>query len=170
MLWINLFLITILAICVVTDIKERKIYNKVILPSLIFAFVANFMIYGWSGISTATVGFLLGLAILFIPFYLGGMGAGDVKLLAVIGALKGTSFVFTTAIYMAIVGAIIALLIMLFHKDQAKKLFYYFYARKTGLSMPNMVDKNSLKTTYPYGVAIALGAILALAFQELPFL
>ncbi|UTW70504.1 prepilin peptidase [Anaerobacillus sp. HL2] len=72
------------------------------------------------------VGFFSRFSNLIYPFLFRGMGAGDVKLLAVIGALKGTSFVFTTAIYMAIVGAIIALLIMLFHKDQAKKDFLLY--------------------------------------------
>ncbi len=170
MIAINLFLIIVLAVCVVTDVKSRKIYNKVIFPSLVIAFIANFVIYGFSGVSAALVGFFLGLAILLIPFLLGGMGAGDVKLLAFIGALKGTSFVFITAIYMAIIGAIIALAIVVFRKGWAKKCLYFLYGKKCGLAVPLIFDKKSLTATYPYGVAIALGAIFALVFQELPFL
>lgn len=169
-LWINLVLITVLIICVVTDLKSRRIYNKVIFPSLLFALLANVLINGWSGLTSTLVGFLLGLAILFIPFYFGGMGAGDVKLLALIGALKGTSFVFDTAIYMALFGAVIALAILLFQRGFAKKILYYLYGRKCGVSMPVLFEKNSLTATYPYGVAIALGAITALTLQELTFL
>lgn len=170
MISINLFLVTILIICVVTDIRKRKIYNKVIFPSLIIAAVINVFMDGFNGITTTLVGFSLGIAILFIPFYLGGMGAGDVKLLAFIGALKGTSFVFITAIYMALVGGIIALAILLFRKGWAKNAIYYLVGRKFGLSIPLSFDKQALTTTYPYGVAISLGAVFALVFQELPFL
>ncbi|WP_245741886.1 A24 family peptidase [Anaerobacillus arseniciselenatis] len=170
MIAINLFLITVLAVCVVTDLKSRKIYNKVIFPSLVIAFIANFFIYGFSGVTTAVIGFFLGLAILIIPFLLGGMGAGDVKLLAFIGALKGTSFVFITAIYMAIIGAIIALAIVVLRKGWAKNWLYFLYGRKCGLDVPLTFDNRSMKATYPYGVAIALGAVFTLVFQELPFL
>ncbi len=166
LIWINLFLLLILAICTVTDLKSRKIYNKVIFPSLIFAIVANFILFSWSGLFETILGFALGLVILFIPFYLGGMGAGDVKLLAVIGALKGVSFVYLTAIYMAIVGAIIALVILLFKKGWAKTIFYYFYSKKHGLSIPLLLHRKALTDTYPYGVAIATGAVMALVLQE----
>lgn len=170
MISINLFLLSILTICVVTDVRSRKIYNKVIFPSLIFAVAVNVFMYGLSGITTTVIGFSLGIAILFIPFYLGGMGAGDVKLLAFIGALKGTSFVFTTAIYMALVGGVIALAILLFRKGWAKNTYYYLVGKKFGVSIPLTFDKQALKATYPYGVAISLGAVFALVFQELPFL
>ncbi len=170
MILINLFLIIILSICVFTDVKSRRIYNKVIFPSLLIALLLNLIIDGWNGMSTTVIGFFLGLAILIIPFFFGGMGAGDVKLLAFIGALKGTSFVFMTAVYMAIAGAIIAIGILVFRKGYAKKSLYFLYGKKCGLPTPSAFDTSSLKVKYPYGVAIALGAIFALVFQELPSL
>lgn len=160
MIWINLLLLIVLLICLITDLKSRKIYNKVLFPTLVIAFIGHFMISGWAGVGTAALGFLLGLAILLIPFLLGGMGAGDVKLLAVIGALKGSTFVFTTAIYMALVGGIIALVIILIKNGRAKGLFYHFWAKKHGIDLP--YQKNALSATFPYGVAIVAGALLAL--------
>lgn len=170
MISINLFLITILIICVVTDLRKRKIYNKVIFPSLILAVVINIFMDGFTGITTTVIGFSVGIAILFIPFYLGGMGAGDVKLLAFIGALKGTSFVLVTAVYMAIVGGIIALAILLFRKGWAKNALFYLIGKKYGVSIPLSFNKQALRATYPYGVAISIGAVFALVFQELPLL
>ncbi|RXJ01903.1 hypothetical protein DS745_08695 [Anaerobacillus alkaliphilus] len=164
MLWINLLLLVLLLICLITDLKSRKIYNKVLFPTLAFAFVANITISGWSGLGSVLVGFLVGLAILLIPFLLGGMGAGDVKLLAVIGALKGSEFVFTTALYMALVGGVIALIIILMKKGRAKGLLYYLAARKHGIELP--YEKSALAAKYPYGVAIVAGALFALFIQE----
>ncbi|WNF36972.1 prepilin peptidase [Bacillaceae bacterium IKA-2] len=160
MFWINILLLIVLVICLITDLKSRKIYNKVLFPTLVIAFVGHFMISGWAGVGSASLGFLLGLAILLIPFLLGGMGAGDVKLLAVIGALKGSAFVLTTAIYMALVGGIIALVIILSKKGRAKGLFYHFWAKKHGIDL--LYEKSALSATFPYGVAIVAGALLAL--------
>ena len=167
MVLVNSFLIVILVICVVTDLRERKIYNKIIFPSLLVAFIANFAIAGWAGIMSALLGFIVGLLVLFIPYYFGGIGAGDVKLLALIGALKGASFVFYTAIYMALIGAVIALAIIFFKRGWAKKMVYYLYGRRHGMPMEFMKDKSALTATYPYGVAIALGASIVLTFGEL---
>lgn len=159
MTWINLLLLMVLLICLITDLKSRKIYNKVLFPTLALAFIGHFIISGWAGLSTTFLGFLLGLAILLIPFLLGGMGAGDVKLLAVIGALKGSTFVLTTAIYMALVGGVIALVIILIKKGRAKGLFYHFWAKRHGIDIP--YEKSALSATFPYGVAIVAGALLA---------
>lgn len=167
-MWINIFLILLLTICVFTDLKERKIYNKIIYPSIIIAFVAHFIMNGWSGLGSSLLGFTVGLALLLIPYLLGGIGAGDVKLLACIGAIKGSSFVFDTAIYMAVLGAIIALAIILFQRGiftGVKSLFYVLFGLRHGVRVPLGFSKNSLSLTYPYGVAIAGGAICTLFFK-----
>lgn len=164
-MWFDLVLLIVLSICLVTDLKARKIYNNVIFPSLILSFLLNFIFNGWSGIEASFVGFLTGLGILLIPYLLGGMGAGDVKLLALIGALKGATFVVTTAIYMALIGGFLALCIFLFRKGvmkRVKSISYSLYGYKYGLKIPLALDKDALKTSYPYGVAIAGGSVFSL--------
>jgi prepilin peptidase CpaA len=167
-IWINIILLTMLAICVVTDIKSRKIYNIILFPVLLLALVLNVITGGLSGLAAALIGFATGLGILLIPYLMGGMGAGDVKLLAVIGALKGTGFVFDASIYMALVGACIALWAMLFHRETAiwcRSVFYFIYGLKHGMRIPIASPKGALTMTYPYGVAIACGALIALAWE-----
>ena len=161
----DILLVTILLICVITDLKSRKIYNKVIFPGLLVAVVLHLIMGGWAGLISSLIGFGVGLAILFIPYMLGGMGAGDVKLLALIGALKGAVFVLNTAVYMAIVGGLIAVAILIFRKgfiERMKSIFYFFYGLRYGTRIPLGMNKNSLSATYPYGVAIAAGAVIAL--------
>ncbi|WP_017754553.1 A24 family peptidase [Calidifontibacillus oryziterrae] len=162
---VNGILIIVLLICIVTDLKERKIYNKVIFPALLLAFLYQAMTGGWNGLQSAFFGFLVGLGVLLIPYLLGGMGAGDVKLLALIGALKGTVFVLNTAIYMALIGGIIALFILLFRKgviERIKGILYFLHARRYGLKTPILLNKEALTATYPYGLAIAGGAFVSL--------
>jgi prepilin peptidase CpaA len=164
-LLINSLLITILVICLFTDLKNRKIYNKVIFPGLVFAMVLNGLSGGWVGLLNSIEGFFIGLGILLIPYLMGGMGAGDVKLLGLVGALKGTVFVLYTSIYMALIGGLIALGILLFRKglyQRLRSIFYYMIGKRYGLKIPLVFSTGVMKTTYPYGVAIAGGAFLSL--------
>ncbi|MCF6411250.1 A24 family peptidase [Pseudalkalibacillus salsuginis] len=160
----NIILVIVLVICVITDVRKRLIYNKVIFPALILSFSLHFIISGLSGFGVSFLGFLTGYGILLIPYFMGGMGAGDVKLLALVGALKGPAFVLNTSIYMALLGGVLALGILVFSGGAFKRLKYYFhwlYGKKNGLKVPLALTKDSMKATYPYGVAIAGGAILS---------
>ncbi|MFZ3577020.1 A24 family peptidase [Virgibacillus sp. DJP39] len=161
---LNLLLIIVLVICVITDLKSRKIYNNVIFPSLLLAFLLNGILLGWSGLFSSLLGFSCGLVILLIPYLMGGMGAGDVKLLALIGAIKGSSFVFISAIYMGFIGGLIGLIILLLRKgafQRLKSITYSISGITYGMRIPLGLDKEGLESTYPYGLAIAGGAALA---------
>ncbi|WP_043933103.1 A24 family peptidase [Bacillus sp. EB01] len=158
-----ILLFLLLLICTITDIRERRIYNKVLLPFLIIAFLVNGITSGWDGLEMALFGTFVGFGILLIPYLMGGMGAGDVKLLAVIGALMGAKFVALSAIYMAIAGGLFALLIIAVKKSPKqliKNLFFSLIGRVNGFKIPVLIDKDSMKATYPYGVAIAAGAVI----------
>lgn len=162
-MWSNLLLFVLLAVCIVTDIRKRKIYNAVLFPVLAAAFIMNTCFSGLPGLEDSLLGGVAGFGILLLPYLLGGMGAGDVKLLAVIGAIKGIVFVLMAAFYMAIAGGIIALFVLLFKKGIRKRLnqiVYCFHGMQNGISFSPFSDKEGLRTTYPYGLAIAAGAII----------
>jgi prepilin peptidase CpaA len=96
------------------------------------------------------------------------MGAGDVKLLALVGALKGTFFVLTASFYMALVGAVIALAVLLCRKGtvaRLRQIVFSLYVLSYGVKIPLFVDKSSFSAVYPYGVAIAGGVILCLGYE-----
>jgi len=167
-MWINAVLILVLIISVFTDLKSRKIYNKVIFPGLAAAFTIHFLLGGWVELGEATIGCFIGLGVLLIPYLLGGMGAGDVKLLALVGALKGTYFVLAASVYMALIGAVIALAVLLSRKGTVAKLrqiVFSLYGLRYGVKVPLFVEKPSFSAAYPYGVAIAGGVILCLGYE-----
>ncbi|GHH96690.1 A24 family peptidase [Neobacillus kokaensis] len=155
-------LLAVLAISVYTDLKSRKIYNKLIYPVLILGFIFHLIQGGWEGLAFSIAGFFMGAFILIIPFFLGGIGAGDVKLLALVGALKGWVFVIYTGIYMSLIGGVIALFLILFGKGMIQKLFIYLVGLRNKQNMPYVFNQQK---TYPYGVAIAGGAILTLFLE-----
>jgi prepilin peptidase CpaA len=158
----NYLLLILLIICVITDLRERKIYNAVLLPCLLIAWILHTVMGGIHGLLDAMLGAVVGLAILLIPFLLGGMGAGDVKLLAVIGAIKGIGFVLTASVYMALAGGIMAIFVLLFRKgfkQRITRIIYFLHGLFNGIKLSILEDHEAMKTTYPYGVAIAAGAL-----------
>ncbi|WP_088007104.1 A24 family peptidase [Indiicoccus explosivorum] len=162
---LDIFLLLILAVCVITDVKSRKIYNKVIYPALLVTFAYHLFTGGVDALGQSFIGFLIGFGLLLIPYMMGGMGAGDVKLLALVGALKGGAFVFESFFYIAIIGAAIALGIIVFRSGVLKQLMFALLSFRTKGATRALLPKGSLTATYPYGVAIAGGAVLCLVFQ-----
>ncbi|WP_373231872.1 prepilin peptidase [Cohnella sp.] len=162
-MWTHIVLLIVLSICVITDLKNRKIYNIVIFPAMVFAFLFHVLSDGWAGLGFSLLGFTLGLAILIIPFLMGGMGAGDVKLLALVGALQGAEFVFSAAVYMALIGSVMALAIVLF-KDGIRERLQFAGFILICLRFRIRPNLQGYWTTgaYPYGVAIAGGAAVCL--------
>ncbi|MCT4595108.1 MAG: prepilin peptidase [Anaeromicrobium sp.] len=168
-MWFDFLMIIILIICVITDIRERRIYNKIIFPGLIIGFLSHGLLAGPKSLYSSFIGFLLGFSILLIPYLLGGMGAGDVKLLALVGALKGPSFVFHTSIYMALIGGLIAIILLIFQKrlhTTLKSFYYHICSLKYGIKPHSLISTNDLSNTYPYGTAIAAGALINLLLER----
>lgn len=164
----DLILVVVLAICFITDLRHQKIYNKVIFPSLIAAVLLHFIIDGYSGLRLSLVGFAAGFSILLIPYLLGGIGAGDVKFLAFIGAVKGSYFAINTALYMALIGGAIALVIIISHKEFIrffKGLILWVFSMFHGIRYKLELPTSVFLKKYPYGVAIAGGAVICLVFK-----
>ena len=158
----DLMLVIILMTCLITDLKKRRIYNLVLLPALLFGFSYNFLIGGWSGLWQSLLGLAVGMSILIIPFICGGMGAGDVKLLAVIGAVKGPLFVFYTAIGMGLAGGATALIILIYQRRLMSLISGFLQGVWLLLNTRFKVFSFELereKIMFPYGLAIVIGAM-----------
>ncbi|HZX47359.1 MAG TPA: A24 family peptidase, partial [Clostridia bacterium] len=108
-----ILLVSILIICTITDIKERKIHNPVLLLALIMALLLNSHEAGPSGAIDTLKGLLLGTGLFFIPYLLGWLGAGDAKLTGIIGAFGGWQFALCSILLTAVVGGIISLYLLI---------------------------------------------------------
>ena len=107
----------------------------------------------------------MGFGLLLIPYMLGGMGAGDVKLMGAIGALMGTSFVLNAFVYIALIGGLISLFIISRHMgivNFLKALIFSLIINKKDLGSILIDNKKKSKLSFPYGVAIVLGTFFQL--------
>lgn len=155
-------LITVIIIAGYYDLKWRRIPNWLILPGLVTGFLLQAVSGGFPALTNALQGWLLGMALLMIPFILRGMGAGDVKLLGVVGAMQGWVFVVNTFLWMAVWGGIMAIIALL-ASGRIQILVLQlgaFYYPPWQVKLAVLKHKTSEeKVTIPYGVAIGLGVI-----------
>ena len=98
-----------------TDLHARRIPNWLTFGSTALAFAFHFSNGGPEAVQHSATGWATGL-FLFMPlFLLGGMGGGDVKLLAALGAWLGPRDAFWLAIYASMAGGIMAVLLAIRH-------------------------------------------------------
>ena len=182
----NALLIILIATSGFWDLKERRIPNTITFTGIMLGILINLMAEGGAGLMRAILGLFAGLAIFFLPFVMGGMGAGDVKLMGAIGALMGWEFSLMTALYSAIVGGVMVLVHLLYTgklRETLKKMLYSLivlllqFASRLGYNetvykVHEKFSKNGndhKKVYIPYGVAIAGGAILVLVAYKQGF-
>ncbi|HHW17283.1 MAG TPA: prepilin peptidase [Firmicutes bacterium] len=110
------------------DIRTGRVPNAITFSALVLGFILNSYYLGAPGFIDAFTGALVGAMLLLIPFLLGGMGAGDVKILAAVGALNGARFTFSTFLYGAVVGGIIGLVLTLARRKMRPVLTGLFVA------------------------------------------
>ena len=141
------------SVAAIIDVLSRRIPNWVTFGAFFGGVLINAWLYGADGILGAMAGAALG-ALLLLPLYLiHAMGAGDVKLLAGLGALLGPQLLFSVAIYGALVGGLISVVILLARGRLFVALEEIFVQRRP----PTLSG-----ATAPYGVAIASGVYLSL--------
>ena len=117
---------------------------------------------GGDGLLFSFGGLALGIAIFFVPYLMGGMGAGDAKLMGAVGAIVGPKGVLIASLYSAIVGGVYALIILLFNIQYLRGFFARsattvksFALTRNFIPIPAAETENKPKLCY--GIAIGLG-------------
>lgn len=149
------------------DLRTRRIPNYLTLGAALAGLAYNLVFFGWEGLLDGVLGLLLGFAFLILPYIFGGMGAGDVKALASLGAWLGPTATLYLCCYMGIAGGLMALGVL------AWKGILWQKIRRGGIFLQNLILFQSFGNAgvstpiqetagIPYGVAIALGMMVLL--------
>ncbi len=156
----------VMATVMVADLRAGRIPNKLTYPAAVAGLVLHLGaavqdpgMAWWSGLRDSAAGFALGFVVLFLGFMFGGIGGGDVKACAALGALSGLGTTIYGLLYMGLLGGMIALSIMIWKGKLLASLGnmarFFFTALIPGLHTEMPKEENS--DPFPLGVAIAGG-------------
>jgi prepilin peptidase CpaA len=146
-----------------TDLKHRRIANWLTFGAAGAALLARLILGGPQTLLDGVEGWLVGTALLLIPFVLGWMGAGDVKLLAAFGAIGGLDFVVQSALFGCIFGGLVAV----FYLIREHKLWFVLANLFVYVRHP-LGSVLETKRRMPFGPALAAGAALSVVISRGP--
>ncbi|MCZ6581324.1 MAG: A24 family peptidase [Nitrospirae bacterium] len=147
----------------VTDLRWHKIPNALTFPTMVVGLIGHILGDGLEGFLFSIGGLVLGLGLLLGFYILGGMAAGDVKLLGAVGAILGPVEVFLVFLITAVLGGLYALGVMV-HQLGITGAFQqigliiktFFLTGKVGIAF---AARNSAQPKLRYGLVIALGTL-----------
>lgn len=156
---------TVAAAC---DLKSRRIPNLLTGPSILFGLLLHLVLGGWSQLGLSALAALIGGGIFLMLYLAGGMGAGDVKLMAAVAAMAGYHSVATLLLATVLTGGVLALGLALLHgklKTTLRNIVaLVLHHRAEGLTPhPDLNLQNSNTLRLPYAIAIAAGCLVTFA-------
>ena len=147
-----------------TDAQTRRIPNALVAAGAAAGCLFNTWTSGSAGLSRAVFGMAAGFCV-FLPFYLlRGMGGGDIKLMAALGACLGALAVLQAALVASIAGAVFAIAVAARHGVLARtmagaaRLLGSWLTRGPRMSEELTLD-NPATLKIPYALPIAFGAL-----------
>ena len=148
------------------DVRMRKIPNWLTFSLILTGFILNGYFDGFTGLKLSIFGLSLGILFLYIPFAVGGMGAGDVKLLGALGSLLGPVLVFKIFLASAVFGGIFSLIATLKARSIRNvfqgifnQVFCLLTTKGVGVKEPLGIQP---LVGIPYACAIAAGTLFVL--------
>jgi prepilin peptidase CpaA len=154
-----------LVLATAIDLRSRRIPNQ--LTAAMAAAGLGFAAGGISGISVAASigGIVLGLLLMLPGYALGATGAGDVKLMAAVGAIVGPPLVVWAFICTALAGGVIALIVAV----RRRRLGATLAGTGRLVAAPRAAHKEIEAATaarrFAYGPAIAIGSLIAVLMK-----
>jgi prepilin peptidase CpaA len=144
------------------DLKTRRIPNYLTLGGALGGLGFQWVYHGFPGFLDGLAGLGLGFILLLGPYLLGGLGAGDVKASAALGAWLGPWRAAALLVYMGVSGGLVLLAVLLWRgrlwagiKEAGNFILNWLLCRPFDSKPP--LPASSGPTTFPYGAAMALG-------------
>lgn len=164
---VNIFVGALLSLACVSDLRTRRIPNVLTLSAAVAALIFHFAAGGWPAAGWSLAGLLLGALLFFPMFALRGMGAGDVKLLAALGAWLGPWQAIWVAVFATMAGGVLAIVVSLargYLKTALSNLWLIFtHWRVAGIQpVPGLMLTDTRSPRLAYAVPVAVGLMVTL--------
>ncbi len=166
-----LLILALLAVSVYTDQKSGKVLNKITFPAMLCGIILACLDNGMKGLADSLSGMAIGLALFIIPFIMGLLGAGDVKLLMAVGALLGPNMTFQSFLFGSLFGGLMSLFVAwkrgvlsgtLKGMGRVLRMMFWKIFMKVDCIEPiSVLGSRNKERAFPYSLAIAIGVIIA---------
>ena len=146
------------------DLRVRRVPNALTMTLAMAGVALAATGLGRLGVSAAIAGWFAGLALMLPGYLIGATGAGDVKLLAAVGALLGPEGVLWAFLYTTVAGGAIALLVAMLRgrlQSTLDETMWLVFSRGANAAA---IEDPKANNRFAYAPAIAIGAVLAAAF------
>jgi len=154
--------LAVVGVATLTDLRSRRIPNWLVLPFLVAGVAVSGLLHGWHGVWMSLAGIALALGTFGVLFFMGGMGAGDVKLCAAIGAWIGPWQLLIALVITGLVGGVMALAWAVwggFLKDLFANTGNLIFGWKQRGTLDD--PKSQARRRLPYAPAIAIGTVIS---------
>ena len=158
----EIFLFLILGTAIASDLRWRTIPNWLTAPSILVGLGFHTVMNPFAGFVFSLEGAAVGLGLFVILYVCGWMGAGDVKLFAAVGSFLGPAQTISAAIAIALVGGLLALVVLGFHQGWRRMglwLWSHVQVMVLTRSVQAWTPVQGAAPKVPYAVAIGLGTI-----------
>lgn len=164
---LNIFVAVLVVLASVSDVRTRRIPNALTFSAAIAALMFHAVTGGWAGAGWSVAGWFVGALLFFPIFALRGMGAGDVKLLAAVGAWLGPAQAVLAALLASIAGGVIGLGVALHHRYLTTAFWNVWtlltHWRVAGIQpLPDVTLEGARGPRLAYAVPIAIGTMVTL--------
>jgi prepilin peptidase CpaA len=157
---LQITLIVVLLTAVVTDLRSYRIPNWLTVPAMACGLLIHTLLNGQSGLIMSLEGLGLGLGLFLVFYVMGGMGAGDVKLMAAVGSILGPEGVLAAAVVTGLLGGVYAVATMIGHwgfGETVQRIQTMLLMR----SMPLETASPEAQPQLRYALVIGLGTLLS---------
>ncbi|MEZ6095612.1 MAG: A24 family peptidase [Pirellulaceae bacterium] len=176
--WPYWFVTLFVIIAAYIDGKELRVPNKITYPMIIAGWIYSMIAYqmggqGWYvGLGWSLAGTAVGLATLLPAYSIGGMGAGDVKMMAGIGAWIYCTDTFYAFCVSAVAGALLSIGMIVWAKQGRKHWNQFMYIFNEIITVRNpetlsqiAAERKTSMRLLPYGIPIAIGTVTYFAWM-----
>jgi len=157
-------LLTLVVVAAVFDVRFRRIPNWLTVSGVVLGVALNTVIgRPLAGPAFALEGFALGFGFFFVLYLLHATGAGDVKLMAAVGAVVGPTNWLGIFVVSAVVGGIMALLLVIIRGRLKNTLWNMgFIVGEMTRGRAAYVDREELDVKNPKSMGLPRGAVMAI--------
>jgi prepilin peptidase CpaA len=160
----------------VTDLWQFRVHNLLTLPLLVGGLIYQSVTEGTSGLANGLLGALFGFSALVLFWMMGGMGAGDVKLMAGVGAWLGPTLTFYVFIASSLAAGVYSIVLVLTNRRLREtwvnlQIAWYrlkAMGRYLGSDVEGAVTlAGRRQRLVPFAAMVAIGLIVALLAASL---